>query len=98
MQMTSAIHSRREDGLARFLTQLAIDDSLRARFSAQPEAALNGFPDHLSEAAKAAIIERNSEQLLILLAANQSNSTKTKLTRAGAKKKRSTKKTSRKTR
>jgi hypothetical protein len=98
MQMTSASPSRREEGLARFLTQLAVDDSLRASFSAHPEAALEAFPDHLSEAAKAAIMKRNSEQLLILLAANQSNSTKTKLTRTGGKKKGATKKTSRKSR
>jgi hypothetical protein len=85
--------SHRDVALARFLTQLAIDESLRASFNHQPEAALDAFPEPLSDAARAAIIKRNSEELLILLAANQSGTTKTKVTRTGTKKKSGAKKT-----
>jgi hypothetical protein len=60
--------------LGEFLTRLAVDDDLRARFEARPRATLDGFTPRLKDDVKEAILDRQHATLLHLFnIANQSS-------------------------
>jgi hypothetical protein len=60
--------------LGEFLTRLAVDDDLRARFEAKPKATLDGFTPKLKADVKDAILDRQHATLLHLFnIANQSS-------------------------